>query len=66
VSHTRIGQNLNAAASGAVDIKMFNSVKAGRVRIAELERRNVRTFTSKVNKSIRGAFSHIEANTDTP
>ena len=45
---------------------MFNSVKAGRVRIAELERRNVRTFTSKVNKSIRGAFSHIEANTDTP
>jgi hypothetical protein len=46
---------------------MFNSVKAGRsLRIAELERGNARSFASKVNKSIRGAVSCIEANTDTP
>jgi hypothetical protein len=46
---------------------MFNSVKAGcSVRIAELERGDARSFASKVNKSIRGAVSYVEANTDTP
>ena len=65
MSYARIAQNLNAVASGAVDVKMFNSVEPGRsASIGELETGNTRTFASNVNKSIRGPVSYSEANTD--
>ena len=67
VPYARTAQNLNAVATGAIDVKVLNSVEAaGSTRIAELERGNAGAFASNINKSIRGAVSYIEANADGP
>lgn len=67
VPYARTAQNLNAIATGAIDVKVINAVKAAcSSRIAELERCNGRPFATNIKKSIRGAVSYIEANADRP
>ena len=67
MAYARTAQNLNAVASRAIDVEMFNSMEAASsVRSAELERGNARSFASKVNKSIGGPVNYIETNTDAP
>jgi hypothetical protein len=67
VSDARTAQNLNAISARAIDVEVFNSVEAAcSTRIVELERGDAGSFASKVNKSIRGPVSYVEANADAP